>query len=135
MRAAPEEAEQHRQTVFLRQAIHLLINCRSQLPPGCLVFWAGFLTSDILQRDSRSHLRRQTQAISDAVQPARQGGGIAQRTSLPGQDEPGGLEGILGGMRITCHPQAHSPDHRAVPLDQGVKGGFIFCLGVTFEQE
>ncbi len=43
----------------------------------------------------------------------------AKPVCLAGQDQEGGLEGILGGVRLVQHAPADAEDHRAMPAHQG----------------
>ena len=57
----------------------------------------------------------------DLVQPGSQGVSLAEtkRAGPSGQDEEGGLEGILGGVAVLQDAPASLEHHRPVPLDQG----------------
>jgi hypothetical protein len=44
---------------------------------------------------------------------------VADRGRFFGQDEEGGVEGILGILLVVQDPAAHTQDHRAVPPGEG----------------
>jgi hypothetical protein len=60
-------------------------------------------------------------AVSHAVQPAGQGSVPAQAAQVLGEDEEGGLEGVLGVLGVLQDAPADAVDHRAVALHHGVK--------------
>ena len=45
-----------------------------------------------------------------------------ERPRLADQDQEGGLEGVLGVVRVAEDAPADAQDHRPVPLDQGREG-------------
>ena len=68
------------------------------------------------------------------MQPAAQGVAGADRAGLPGQDQEGGLEGVLDVVLVPQDGAAGGQDHRAVPGDQGLEGGLVAVGGVTGQE-
>src|SRR5258707_846203 len=68
-------------------------------------------------------------AQGDGVQPVAGVRAPRHRAGLAGQDEEGGLEGVLGVLRVAQHAAAHAPDQRSVPLDQGGEGRLVTPTG------
>ena len=60
-----------------------------------------------------------------AVKPVAQDGARGERSGLAGQDEEGGLEGVLGVGLVAQHGPADVEHHRPVPVQQGVEGGLV----------
>lgn len=53
----------------------------------------------------------------DPEQPARHPVRVAQRGGPAGEDEEGGLERVVGEVRVAGRPPAHAEDHRPVAAD------------------
>src|SRR5262249_49717184 len=66
--------------------------------------------------------------------PAGQGVRFADGAGLAGEQEEGGLEGVLGLVGVAQQSPAHAQHQRAVPEDQGGKGGFLALGGETPEE-
>src|SRR5262249_15223932 len=66
---------------------------------------------------------------------ARQRGRLADRAGPPGQDEKGGLERVLGGVRIAQDAAAHAQNHRSVPLHDCREGGFVALVQEPLQQD
>ncbi len=58
-----------------------------------------------------------------AIQPGGEPVGVAEGVGLAGQDEEGGLEGVLGEVAVGEELPAEAQDHRAVPGHQRGEGG------------
>ena len=69
-----------------------------------------------------SRPRLQGRAVRYAVQPAARCLPGDDRARLASEDEEGRLEGVLGVVPVPQDAAADTPDHRAVPPDQGRKG-------------
>ena len=135
---ALQVAEDHRQPVLLRQPVDLLVHDARDvgIGPGvghghgrhrrCLRLAAA----PPPRLDARLHGR----AIRHAVQPAAQGVAGADRAGLPGQDQEGGLEGVLDVLLVPQHGAAGRQDHRAVPRHQGLEGRLVAGGGVSGQQ-
>src|SRR5262249_29622929 len=73
-------------------------------------------------------------ALGDAVQPGSQGLVVADGVGLLRQGEEGGLEGILGVLLVVQDVAANTGDQRAMPVDQGGKGGPVVAGGESVQQ-
>jgi hypothetical protein len=75
----------------------------------------------------------QRRLAGDPVQPV---GDLLPRRDglgLRGEDEEGGLEGVLGVV-VAEQASAHAPDHRPVPFDERGEGGLVAALDEAAEQ-
>ena len=68
------------------------------------------------------------------MQPAAELALRPGRAGLPGQDEEGRLEGVLGVVRIAEDAPADGQDHRPVSRDQGREGRLVAPGGEAGEQ-
>jgi hypothetical protein len=64
-------------------------------------------------------------AECDATEPGGESIGVAERAGLPGQDEEGGLEGVLGELVVAHELSADAQDHRAMAGNQRGEGGLV----------
>ena len=74
------------------------------------------------------------EAVGDGVKPARQGPAPVQRRGLAGEDEEGGLEGVLGVLLLAQHPPAHAQHQRPVAPHQLRKRLAVPVVCVPFEE-
>ncbi|HEX5270403.1 MAG TPA: hypothetical protein VFW33_07955 [Gemmataceae bacterium] len=65
------------------------------------------------------------QAVSHAVEPAGHGVGLADGGGFPGQEQEGGLEGVLGVVGVRQRAMADGEHHRAVPPDELGEGRLV----------
>ena len=61
----------------------------------------------------------------DAIEPGGEPVGVAERAGLAGQDEEGGLEGVLGELVVAQELSADAQDHRAMAGNQRGEGGLV----------
>jgi hypothetical protein len=76
----------------------------------------------------------QSDTLGHAVKPGCETRGPAQRAGLAGEDEEGGLKGILRRVNVAEHAPAQALHHRAVTLHQRPKRGLVALPGITVQQ-
>ena len=128
MRPPSQIAKHDRRAIFLRQAVHLLVN--QGVTIGVALCPDFDRTARVLDRapqlvlpppdDGRSETRRR--AAGDLMKPRTQRVLHPERSCLADQHQERGLEGILGVMLVAEDGQADAPDQRLVPLDQRREG-------------
>ena len=69
----------------------------------------------------------------DAVEPAVDRLSASDRAGPRGEHEEGGLEGVVGGVRVVEDRPADAADHRPVPPHQGLEGRLPFHVSGLFE--
>src|SRR5262249_35735207 len=70
----------------------------------------------------------------DAVEPVADLLPRHDRGRAAGEDEEGGLEGVLGVVVVAEDPAADAPDHRPVALHQGLEGGLLATRDEAFQE-
>ena len=70
----------------------------------------------------------------DSVQPAAQRVAGADRAGIPGQNQEGGLEGVLDAVLVAQDGAAGGQNHGPVPRHQGLDGRLVVGAGVAREQ-
>ena len=73
-------------------------------------------------------------AVGDTMEPAAQRVVDSNRAGLPGKDQEGCLERILGVVRAAEDAAADGQDHGAVAGDQGGEGGLVSPGGEPLQQ-
>jgi hypothetical protein len=73
-------------------------------------------------------------AVGGPVEPAAHGRRLSDLGRLFGQDEEGGLEGVLGVLSVGEDVAADAPNEGAVPLHKGGKGGLVVLNRETFQE-
>jgi len=68
------------------------------------------------------------------VKPTGQGLSLANGGGLLGQDEEGGLQGVLGVVGIPQGAPADAQDHRPVTAEQRLEGGLVMAAQEGPEQ-
>src|SRR5438874_1122998 len=63
--------------------------------------------------------------VGDAVEPAGDGGVLADGTGPAGEGDEGRLKGVLSFVFVAEHAPAHAQDGFAVPPDQQLEGGLV----------
>jgi hypothetical protein len=63
--------------------------------------------------------------VGHAVQPVADGVAGGQAVALFHEDEQGGLEGVVGVVRVAEQPPADAEDHRRVAADEGGEGVLV----------
>ena len=135
-----EVAEHDREALAFGQAVDLLVQDGSQVVVGletgtgrvqgghrrCL----RLFPAPLLRLDAGLDAR----AVGDAVQPAAQGVAAPDRAGLPGQDEEGGLKGVLDVVLVPEDGPAGGQDHRPVPSHQGLERHLVLRAGVSGQE-
>ena len=120
MRQAAEVAEDDRRPERLGQASHRLVERRQNLGSSWVVGEDG----RPIERGSTPLAAAQPLSPgaglggdppTDPVEPAPERITDADRPGATGQDQEGGLEGVVGVGRVEQGPAADAPDQRAVP--------------------
>jgi hypothetical protein len=68
------------------------------------------------------------------VKPDREGFVSANGGGLPGEDEKGGLKGVLGVVSVAQHLPADAEHKRTVSLQEGGEGSFIASSDELLQQ-
>jgi hypothetical protein len=74
------------------------------------------------------------QAGGDAVQPVAERRAAADDGGLLGEDQEGGLEGVLGILVVAQEPFANAQDERPVACDKCGKGRLIPAGAVQLQE-
>jgi hypothetical protein len=127
-----QAAKDHRQTICLRQTMHLLLEDSQRLASGQLrervgvrVRWDETGRETFVAPAPRCLARSQGDMARHAVQPAGQASVGPDAGSLLGQDEKGCLENAFGVVPISEHMLAHTQDHRPMPGHHRLEGSGI----------
>ena len=122
---ALQAAEHDRRAVVPGESGELFMDHRAEVIPGTF-------GHDLRPRLARLHLVRATpyggrpgggrDVVRHAVEPGGQRIPPPDRSRLAGQDEEGGLEGVLGVVHVTEHAPADAEDHRPVSFHQRGEG-------------
>ena len=131
-------AEDHRQPLTIGQAVELLVDNRGHVGlkprPGRFRDGHGRCLRFMPAPPTGGDVRLHGGAIGDAVQPAAQRVGGADRAGLPRQDEEGRLEGVLDVVLVLEDGAAGGQDHRAVTGHQRLEGGLVVRLGISGQE-
>ncbi len=120
-REALQLAQHDRLAVFFRELLDLVVKHVAEVVPSRVIRgWHRHLGRPPLVRTApgRGRSGRQGDASGDAVQPARRRAPLANRSTLPSQDQERGLEGIFGVMRVAQDHPADAQHHWAMSGDQ-----------------
>jgi hypothetical protein len=78
--------------------------------------------------------RLEGDAIGHPMEPTAHGPALADFRRAAGQNQEGGLEGVLGVLVVVKDVLAHAQDERPVPLHQDGEGGGIPVFAETLKQ-
>ena len=129
LRPAVQVAQDDRNPVLVRQPGQFRVEDRLQVGPG-LVGGDGRVRHGVhllllcLPAGGRP-AGLEGGPVRDSVEPVPDQVPRTDRGGPPGQDEEGGLEGVLGQVRVADHAAADAQDHRPVPADQGGEGRLV----------
>ncbi|QDV38876.1 hypothetical protein ElP_68350 [Tautonia plasticadhaerens] len=123
VRAAAEVVQDHREAVAGGQAVDLLEQGLVGVP-GRLGLGLG-PGGEPFPGASPGGVEAGSEGdpAGDPAEPGRGGVPVPDRTRSPGEDEEGGLEGVLGGVGVPEQAEADPPDRRPVAPDEGLEGG------------
>jgi hypothetical protein len=123
--------------VLFRQPINLRIEDRPQVAPGSFVEVGGGKVGLFARLRPAAHgfgPGAQGDAVSDLVEPAAEGLVLPDRVAFADEGKEGGLEGILGVLRVAQQTAAQVPDHLAVAPDQHLEGSPVAGAEEAAEQ-
>ncbi len=127
MRSAFQITEHQRRPVFLRQPVYffvhgsILIAVMLRFDPRCSGY-NSLITSPLKPAtadDARPQTRRRT--AGNLMQPRPDRIAHPERACLAHQHQESRLQCVFRKVLVAQNSQAHSPDHRLVPLDQSRK--------------
>jgi hypothetical protein len=145
MRPALQVTQDEQIAVAVRQPLQLLGHHRCLLAP---VGFRGGVGAGSLRRFKdvaarRSHtgqpLARLPRGPSgdtagNAVEPAAERALMVEAGGLAGEDEEGGLEGVLGVLHVAKDAAAQAEHERSVSLDEGGEGGLLTAVDESLQQ-
>ncbi len=124
-----QQTQQQWTAMLLGQTSQFLVEDCLQLPPGHVRQGIGrslaFLPLGLLAVPGSLGACLKGDAAGRPMQEAGDRLGLAERCRLAGEDQEGGLQGVLGVLDVMQHLPADAPDHRPMPLDQRGEGLFI----------
>jgi hypothetical protein len=73
-------------------------------------------------------------AAGNAEEPAAEGALTVEAGGFTGEDEEGGLEGVLGVLLVTQDAAAQAEHERSVALYEGGEGGLLTAVDESLQQ-
>jgi hypothetical protein len=138
-RLALQVAQDDRRAVLVGQGLQLTVEHGQQVAPDDLledVHGSHHGRLPFLRAPAGAEgLRLAGRAAGDAVEPVGELLARADGGGLGGQDEEGGLEGVLGVLAVSGDAQAGAEHHRAVPPHQRREGRLVAGRDERLQQE